>query len=129
MGFLKRQYCEMGHFFKNRLQFFFWPILGGFIILSIVSYLFYSQIFTASPDAAYSALSQIGQMFVDKGVVELGGSSFLPIFLNNLWVAALSILLGFIPFLFLSAYPVLSNALILGMTLALSNALLSFGPG
>ena len=74
-----------------------------------------SGIWLASEEALLNEfVQQIAAGFEEKGLFDEGGISFFTLLLNNLYAAGISILIGCIPFFFLTILPLFSNAVVLG---------------
>ncbi len=79
------------------------------VIIGIVTYISSPKLFE---DLISMVVGKINSMNLDRS------NTFhmaMMIFFNNLRVSVISLLVGFIPFLFVSAYPIVGNALILGV--------------
>jgi len=109
---IKEQYDIMSGFFHRE----FAPSLritaiafGAIVVLTFVVSLF-------AKDLAASIVDRFAAMVQELGIMdEDGGFSALLIFRNNLQATAVSILYGFIPFLYLPALSLGTNAMILGV--------------
>ncbi len=111
-NWIKEQYDIMSRFFHRE----FAPSLritaiafGAIVVLTFVVSLL-------ARDLAASIVNRFAAMVQDLGIMDKdGGFSALLIFRNNLQATAVSILYGFIPFLYLPALSLGTNAMILGV--------------
>ena len=105
-----RQYQETGRFFRKKLLKLFLILCICFAGLCVLS-----GIWLASEEALLNEfVQQIAAGFEEKGLFDEGGISFFTLLLNNLYAAGISILIGCIPFFFLTILPLFSNAVVLG---------------
>ena len=105
-----RQYQETGRFFRKKLLKLFLILCICFAGLCVLS-----GIWLASEEALLNEfVQQIAAGFEEKGLFDEGGISFFTLLLNNLYAAGISILIGCIPFFFLTIFPFFSNAVVLG---------------
>lgn len=111
-NWIKEQYDIMSRFFHRE----FAPSLritaiafGAIVVLTFVVSLL-------AKDLAASIVDRFAAMVQDLGIMDKdGGFSALLIFRNNLQATAVSILYGFIPFLYLPALSLGTNAMLLGV--------------
>ncbi len=111
-NWIKEQYDIMSRFFHRE----FAPSLritaiafGAIVVLTFVVSLL-------AKDLAASIVDRFAAMVQDLGIMDKdGGFSALLIFRNNLQATAVSILYGFIPFLYLPALSLGANAMLLGV--------------
>ena len=105
-----RQYRETGRFFREKLLKLFLVLCICFAGLCALS-----GILLANKEALLNEfIQQIAAGFEEKGLFEEGGISFFNLLFNNLYASALSILMGCIPFFFLTILPLFANAVVLG---------------
>lgn len=96
-----RQYQETGRFFRKKLLKLFLILCICFAGLCVLS-----GIWLASEEALLNEfVQQIAAGFEEKGLFDEGGISFFTLLLNNLYAAGISILIGCIPFFFLTILP------------------------
>ncbi len=85
---------------------------AAFLLLTVI----FSLYFRSNNDAAevvISAYAELAETVSDED----GSLSYMGIVKNNLYACALCVGLGFVPFLFLTAWPVLSNSMVIGAVL------------
>jgi len=83
-----------------------------FLTVAVVSHTY----LIGHPEIAEEKVMEIVQALMEKlPVLEGGFKLFIAIFLNNLFVASLSMAAGIIPFLFIPVWAILINALAMGI--------------
>lgn len=130
MKFLKEQYRLSFSFFRGPLWSYFKNATIAFFAIYLISILA-SLLF---PSIQKSLITYIQSVIEQAGIVDNNGSiSAVSIMFNNLHAAALSILYGIIPFLYLPALPIGLNASIIGAVtssyIVSSQSLLLFAAG
>lgn len=114
MAFIKTQFRELRVFYRRELK---WPLFAavvGFFAITLISYFF----FVSNTDLSLK-ITQFFSEAVSNGVVGEDGNISAPLlFLNNLRACLTSVLLGFIPFFFISAIAVIVNAGLIGAILS-----------
>ncbi|MCI2061475.1 MAG: stage II sporulation protein M [Eubacteriaceae bacterium] len=110
---LRKQYSLSGSFCRHRILPVFLGTLGIAIGISVLLTLFFEQ------HPAYS--QEILRAFSEKArsVMTDGGISWPKLLLNNIEASLVGVVLGFVPFLFLPALVLISNAAVIGAVLAL----------
>jgi Uncharacterized membrane protein len=110
---IKEQYRLSGSFCRHRMLPVFLGTLGIAIGLSVLMTLLFEQ------HPAYSR--EILRAFSEKAqsVMTDGGISWPKLLLNNIEASLVGVVLGFVPFLFLPALVLISNAAVIGAVLSL----------
>ena len=115
MGFLKQQFRALRRFWQDEFLPDFYRSSLLFFFAGVVIYLL-GLLF---PSVTEGLVYQFQQMILDKGVLDsMGNMSAVGLFINNWSAALLSILYGFLPFLFLPLFPLLLNGGMLGVLAA-----------
>lgn len=110
MDFIKRQYKLLGDFFRSKLRFAFLCCLAAFGIILVGTWL----ALQGNPESIKAIMQTIMQMFESKGITSGTEISYFKLLGNNLNACAVSIILGFIPFLYFPALSLALNAGIIG---------------
>ncbi len=103
---------NIGTFHRESIRKKFYILVILFIATVIIGVLTYISSPKYFEDLINMVVGKINSMNLDRS------STFymaMMIFINNLRVSVISLVVGFIPFLFVSAYPIVGNALILGV--------------
>lgn len=111
-NYLFNQWDQASNFFYRELRILFFLMLGIFSVMVLISsiYFFYH------PDWTRELYQELMIAFERKIPLGYEGMMlFSGIFFNNIWAGGMSILLGFIPFLFMPFWTLTSNALIIGI--------------
>ncbi len=112
MGWLKQQHSALWRFYREELGETLLITAAAFVIICLLAFaagLFFLNL----PDLVVSYFQQMlegNDILTDEGGIDL-----LALFGNNLRACGVSILYGFIPFLYLTALALGTNALILGV--------------
>lgn len=112
MKYIKNEWLMTWNFFKNNLAKL--TLIMGLVFLAtaVISWLY----FLLNPDLSKDLMQEILAMFDAKDLVNAEGNiSAYGLIMNNLQACLISILLGFIPFLFLPMISLLFNAFIIGI--------------
>lgn len=106
--------------FFRRIVLKSWLIcIALFLVLCIGAYI----AMKAMPEQATKIADEFMNMVEDGGIVgEDGNITWYMLLFNNLKASGLMFILGFIPFLFLPVFSLLSNAVIIGAVMGLVNA-------
>ena len=111
MVFLKEQYRQSFSFLRGPLQIYLRNTVIAFFVILLIFY----GVCLFRPDVLSMLISYIQSVVENANISDNAGNySALRILLNNLRASALSVIYGFIPFLFLPALPIGMNAAILG---------------
>lgn len=112
MGWLKQQHSALWRFYREELGETLLITAAAFVIICLLA--FAAGLFLPNlPDLVVSYFQQMlegNDILTDEGGIDL-----LALFGNNLRACGVSILYGFIPFLYLTALALGTNALILGV--------------
>ena len=112
MRFLKQQISALRRFWKEGFLLDFYHCSLLFFFAGVAVYLL-GLLF---PSVVEELVHAFQQMILDKDVMDtLGNISAWGLFINNWSASFLSILYGFLPFVFLSLYPLLLNGGTLGI--------------
>ncbi len=112
---MKRCFSHIRRFFKAGYGKAIKSTAAAFFLLILLGYL----AGTLFPDFTADYVQRTLDMLMESGVVaESGGLSFEMILTNNISVCLMSALYGFIPFLYFTAYPLGSNAALMGLMAA-----------
>ena len=112
MSWLKQQHSALWRFYREELGETLLITAAAFVIICLLAFaagLFFPNL----PDLVVSYFQQMlegNDILTDEGGIDL-----LALFGNNLRACGVSILYGFIPFLYLTALALGTNALILGV--------------
>lgn len=113
---IRVQYKLTTDFLFRELSIYFFLTVAMFVLLTI----FTTYLFSENPDLTKKLLSAVVDKF--KGITENGNISLIQLFLNNLQASVLGILVGLVPFLFLPALGIFSNAAVLGLVFSSTTA-------
>lgn len=116
MNWIKEQYRLAHEFYRDHVAVRFYIVLAVFLALSAGCYFG----LRAAPELAQQIFDAFAEMVKDIAVSESGTVSALSLLGNNARSAAVSILMGFLPFFFLPALSVAVNAAVIGGVLAVS---------
>lgn len=120
MNFIKRQYAQAWSFYKTALRRRFWICMAVFLVLCGVSALILSQYSAKAMEIMTDFMSDVAS----SGVLDEDGNiGALGLFENNLRATLMAAALGIVPFLFLPALVLVTNAVIIGALLGLWGAL------
>ena len=111
---IKTQYRLVIDFLRRQVSLYFWMMLICFVLFTIFS----THLFAQNQELTQSMLKKVMNQF--QGIVADGQISMIRLFFNNLEASVFGILSGFIPFLFLPALGLLSNAAVLGLVFSSS---------
>lgn len=115
MRYLKQHYSALRRFMNEGFLLDFYRSSLLFFFAGVVIYLLGLLFPSVTEELVYS----FQQMILDKGVIdEMGNVSAVGLFINNWSAAFLSILYGFLPFVFLPLFPLLLNGGMLGVMAA-----------
>lgn len=109
MNRLSRAYRMAGDYVFDDLKYIIIGFSAGFVLVILAATLFYQNNFTAAIDMYQTFVKSTGDAVSDSGDILFSG-----ILLNNIKATLIMTVLGFVPFLFLTAISFFSNALILG---------------
>ncbi len=108
---MKRQFRAIATFWREQYGHYVIITAIAFLAIAVMAYI----AGCISPDIPANIIDWFSQSVEDSGVMQADGSvSALALFLNNLQAMTVSILYGFIPFLFLPALSLGVNSIILG---------------
>ena len=112
MEWLKQQHRALWRFYREEFDESLLITAAAFLVICLLAFgvgLFFKSL----PDTIISYFQEMIQL---EGLIdEDGGINLLALFGNNVRASAVSILYGFIPFLYLTALALGTNALILGV--------------
>lgn len=112
---MKKHFCAIGTFWREQYGHFVGITAIAFLAIAVLAYI--AGRFT--PELCNTIVTYFSQMIDSAGVMdEAGNISLVGLFLNNLRTMVLSMLYGFIPFLYLPALSLGVNAVILGVLAA-----------
>ncbi len=112
---MKKHFCAIGDFWREQYGHFVGITAIAFLAIAVLAYI--AGRFT--PKLCDTIVTYFSQMIDSAGVMdEAGNISLVGLFLNNLRAMVLSVLYGFIPFLYLPALSLGVNAVILGVLAA-----------
>lgn len=111
MAWLKQQHRALWRFYHEELRESLLITAAAFVIICLLS--FAAGIF--NKNIPEFAVSYFQQLLETNDIVTENGIDLLALFGNNLRACSISILYGFIPFLYLTALALGTNALILGV--------------
>lgn len=113
---MKKQLRALGDFWREEYGRWVGMTAIAFLVLVVLSYIA-GRLF---PEIPAAILTYFNEVVADSGIVQEDGSfDVLALFGNNLRAMVLSILYGFIPFLYLPALSMGVNAAIIGMLAAM----------
>ncbi len=111
MGFLKEQYRESILFLRGPLRI----DLRNTVIAFFAIWVLFFAVCLFRPEILSMLIDYIQRVVESANIADSDGNfSALPILSNNLRASGMSILYGFIPFLYLAALPIGMNAAVLG---------------
>ena len=113
MHFIGRQYKESWRFISKDLRWIFPGAVVIFISLIVLTDLFFSK----HPEQMQQIMDMFAQTLED--IAPDGEISAPYLFLNNLQACAMAVILGLIPFLFLTAFTLIVNAAVMGAVAAM----------
>ena len=109
---MKKHFRAIGDFWRVEYGRYVGMTAGAFLVLVVLAYIA-GRLF---PDIPVTVIGAFNEVVADSGIVQEDGSfDVLALFGNNLRAMVLSILYGFIPFLYLPALSMGVNAILLGM--------------
>ena len=109
---MKQQFRAIGDFWRAEYGRYVGMTAAAFLVLLVLAYAA-GRLF---PDIPVTVISAFNEDIAGSGIVQEDGSfNVLALFGNNVRASAVSILYGFIPFLYLTALALGTNALILGV--------------
>ena len=115
MDWLKKQHRALWQFYRETFGEALLMTAAAFLIICLLG--FGVSLFNRSiPELVLNYFTQMvqdGNIITDDGIIHFGA-----LLINNLRAAAISVLYGFIPFIYLTALAVGMNALILGVLAA-----------
>ena len=115
MNWLKKQHRALWQFYRETFGEALLMTVAAFLIICLLG--FGVSLFNRSiPELVLNYFTQMvqdGNIITDDGIIHFGA-----LLINNLRAAAISVLYGFIPFIYLTALAVGMNALILGVLAA-----------
>ena len=118
---MKKQLRALGDFWREEYGRYVGMTAIAFLVLVVLAYIA-GRLF---PDIPVTVIGAFNEVVADSGIVQEDGSfDVLALFGNNLRAMVLSILYGFIPFLYLPALSMGVNAAIIGMLAAMIDGLL-----
>ena len=113
---MKKQLRALGDFWREEYGRYVGMTAIAFLVLVVLAYIA-GRLF---PDIPVTVIGAFNEVVADSGIVQEDGSfDVLALFGNNLRAMVLSILYGFIPFLYLPALSMGVNAAIIGMLAAM----------
>lgn len=113
---MKKQLRALGDFWREEYGRWVGMTAIAFLVLLVLAYIA-GRLF---PDIPVTVIGAFNEVVADSGIVQEDGSfDVLALFGNNLRAMVLSILYGFIPFLYLPALSMGVNAAIIGMLAAM----------
>ena len=113
---MKKHFRAIGDFWRVEYGRYVGMTAIAFLVLVVLAYIA-GRLF---PDIPVTVIGAFNEVVADSGIVQEDGSfDVLALFGNNLRAMVLSILYGFIPFLYLPALSMGVNAAIIGMLAAM----------
>ncbi|WKY47737.1 stage II sporulation protein M [Eubacteriaceae bacterium ES3] len=110
--YISRQWDQAHRYFSSDLKILYYGLLILFMVFSAVGTVYFRN----NPDMTMTLYSDLLAMFESQISLDSQGMSlFSGIFLNNIQAGAVSILFGFVPFLFIPIWSLTSNALVIGI--------------
>lgn len=111
MDYIKQQYKKSFLFFKENLMKLTFAVSAIFILVIIVSAIYLKD----HPDQVLSMMNDFMKMVDASGIISENGSvSSIALMFNNIRACLLSIVIGFLPFLFLPLITLITNAALMG---------------
>ena len=112
MKILQQLYASEWQWFKSSNLKIFLVMILMFFAVAVVSHTY----LIGHPELAEEKVMEIVKALMEKlPVLEVGFKLFIAIFLNNLFVATLSMIAGLIPFLFAPVWAIMINAIAMGI--------------
>ena len=113
---MKKQFCAIAAFWHREYGRFVGITALAFLALTVLAYIVGRLV----PDVPVTIIRTFNESIADAGIIRDDGSfSALALFGNNLRAMVMTVLYGFIPFLYLPALSLGLNAAIIGMLAAL----------
>lgn len=107
MNFIKEQYLQIGEFLKSKILWIFITLSLVFVGVSVLLYF----VLLGHQEAVGALFKAFTEAILSKDILSADGSiASGSLFFNNLQATTMSILLGFMPFLFLPVWVILINA-------------------
>ncbi len=106
---MREQFLESGHFLLGQWKKFL-IVLGLFLALSVGT----AVIMAGQPEQAEQII-QTMQESMSHVIDEEGNIRLFELFINNLSVAGLGVIFGFVPFICFPLYVVLTNSVVMGV--------------
>lgn len=112
LKFINGQWEHAAEYFSRNLKRLFFIYLMLFVTLVV----FNVVLFQNNPEVTNAYYEEIKAVFDQKNMADSSGFDlYLLIFVNNVRAGGITILTGFIPFLFIPIFSFLSNVMILGV--------------
>lgn len=113
---MKRQFQSLAAFWRDQYGRFVGMTAIAFLVITVLAY----AVGRLVPDVSNTVMTWFDNALSDSGIVQEDGSfSALALFGNNLRAMLLSVLYGFIPFLYLPALSLGVNAMLIGVLTSL----------
>lgn len=111
MNLLKKEYGEVGLFFRTSLRKYIWIATVFFLLTAVLTYF----VACSNPKASESVARYFVAIMTEKGI-DLNNEKTLGLTLicNNLIASGYSMVLGIVPFLFLPVWTLALNGAVLG---------------
>ncbi len=107
MKFIKEQYLQIGKFLKSKILWIFIILSLVFVGVSVLLYF----VLLGHQETVVALFKGFTEAILSKDILSADGSiASGSLFFNNLQATTISILLGFMPFLFLPVWVILINA-------------------
>ena len=111
MRFILNQYKKAFQFSGRNIMKIFWICTALFLVISVI----FHYVFLKFPEAAQMILESFMKVVEEKNIIDSSGNlNVFKLFLNNLQASFIAVVLGFMPFMFLQIFVLISNAAMMG---------------
>ncbi|MBQ4538184.1 MAG: stage II sporulation protein M, partial [Oscillospiraceae bacterium] len=122
MDTIKSEYALMFKFLKSiRKQLLILALL--FVVIAVIAYFAMGSLYQTQPEVIEEHIGELAEMLNTKDIIdEAGKMDAIKLFFGNFYAAMAAVSYGMIPFLFLPALSLLTNAAVIGVITAIFKA-------
>jgi len=122
MDTIKSEYALMFKFLKSiRKQLLILALL--FVVIAVIAYFAMGSLYQTQPEVIEEHIGELAEMLNTKEIIdEVGKMDTVKLFFGNFYAAMAAVSYGMIPFLFLPALSLLTNASVIGVITAIFKA-------
>lgn len=127
MQLIKEEYSHAFSFAK-KLKWFFLITIILFLVAAVVSHFAFSTLYKNNPELMKTHFEELTAMINSKGLSDEDGSiSAIGLFKNNFIASLMSLIMGFVPFLYVPLLSLGVNAVLIGMVSAVMDQTIGGG--